>query len=228
MTRTPGTRTHAHTGIDTAPGTLPPGQRGGTRTTVESVIDGEAIERFYGLYVDAFGPLRTAAVARHVLHEDEFLDEMVNPLIDKYVTWDAAGRAVALATLTQHLETVPWISPDYFAHHYPEATARGAVFYLGIILTDPGRQRQRLFTDIVEAVISRVSEARGVCGWDLCALNAQVTRLGDVVTAVSQDISPVDVQVMDTQTYYVGIPEVTRPLLVPGAAMPQMRRSDAP
>ena len=39
-----------------------------------------------------------------------------------------------MSTLTRHLETVPWISPEYFAYHFPEHTARDAVYYLGFTL----------------------------------------------------------------------------------------------
>jgi hypothetical protein len=199
-----------------------PRQRGDTRITVESVIAEDDITRFYQLYLEAFGPLRTRAVARHVLHEDEFREEMVEPRIDKYVTWDADGRAIAMATLTHHLETVPWISPEYFAHHYPEATARDVVFYLGFILVEPVRQRGRVMTEITRAVVERVTEARGVCGYDLCALNSRTARLSDVVVAVSQDLSPVEIEVLDTQTYYCGVPEVARSVV----KLPQMRRTD--
>ena len=62
-----------------------PRQRGaadsGVTITVQSTIAEEDIEKFYGLYLDAFGPLRIIAVARHVLHEEEFREEMVDPLI---------------------------------------------------------------------------------------------------------------------------------------------------
>jgi hypothetical protein len=34
---------------------------------------------FWELYVAAFGPLRTRAAARQVLHEDEFFEEMADP-----------------------------------------------------------------------------------------------------------------------------------------------------
>ncbi|GAA1914044.1 hypothetical protein [Nocardioides marmoribigeumensis] len=207
----------------TVPPTTPAQRQGSTRITVEPVIEAEDIERFYGLYLDAFGPLRTMAVARHVLHEEEFLDEMVNPLIDKYVAWGADGQAIALATVTRHLSTVPWISPEYFAHHYPEQTERGAVFYLGFILAAPGRQRQRMFSEISRAVISRVAAARGVCGWDVCGFNDQVVGLSRVVEAVSQDISPVQVEVLDTQTYYCGVPEASRNL----TKLPRMRQDEA-
>jgi hypothetical protein len=215
--------TSTDTGTDTAlkpgvPTTIVP-QRGRPRITVESVIGAEDIAKFYGLYLEAFGPLRTLAVARHVLHEEEFLDDMVNPLVDKYVAWSDDGQAVALATLTQHLETVPWISPDYFAHHYPEAAGRNAVFYLGFVLADPGRRRQRVFTEVLAAVIRRVADARGICGWDACAFNVSEVGMRDVVVAVSQDVSPTQVEVIDTQTYFCSIPEVSRNL----ANLPQPR-----
>jgi DNA-dependent RNA polymerase auxiliary subunit epsilon len=204
-----------------APGA--PRQRGGVRITVEPAIDGPDVERFYALYLEAFGPLRTMAVARHVLHEDEFREEMVNPLIDKYVAWDEDGRAVAMATLTRHLETVPWISPEYFAHHYPEPWSRGAVFYLGFVLADPGRRRQRMFSEILAAVIRRVADARGICGWDACAFNVRHVKMRDVVVAVSQDVSPTEVEPIDSQTYFVSIPEASRNVV----NLPQMRRNES-
>ena len=197
------------------PSPSPPEQRTRTRITVESVVEGDDVDRFYELYLEAFGPLRTEAVARHVLHEEEFLAEMVDPLVDKYVAWDADGRAVAMATLTQHLETVPWIEPEYFAHRFPEVAARGAVFYLGFILVEREHRRGRLFSEITEAVIRRTVEARGVCGWDICAFNNRTVGLSDVVKALSDSVAPIDVEVLDTQTYYCGVPEVSRPAGVP-------------
>ena len=203
--------------------TTTPRQRGSLDIRVQTTIAEEEVERVYGLYLDAFAPLRVLAVARHVLHEDEFREEMADPLIDKYVARDADGQVIALATFTQHLETVPWISPDYFAHKYPEATARGAVFYLGFIFAVPGKQRERLFTEIARAIISRVAEARGICGWDACAFNDEVPRLSEVVAAVAEEISPVEVEVLDDQTYYCGVPQTTREL----TRLPQPRGGGA-
>jgi len=211
---------------------IPPGQRSrqhlstAARITVETVVEGEAVDLFYELYVEAFAPLRTEAVARHVLHEEEFLEEMVNPLVDKYVAWDADGRAIALATLTRHMETVPWIEPEYFAHRFPDAAERGAIFYLGFILVDRAHRRSRLFSEITEAVIRRVVENRGVCGWDICAFNNRTVGLSEVVKALSDSVAPIDVEVLDTQTYYCGIPEVSRPAPAPEAPTPpqQQRR----
>src|SRR3954469_18405846 len=95
--------------------------------TVEHRVDEPTAQRFFKLYLDTFGELAFRAVARQVLHEHEFMEEMVDPRVEKYLAWNPEGEAVGMCTLTKHLETVPWISPDYFAHHYPEHTARGAV-----------------------------------------------------------------------------------------------------
>ena len=48
---------------------------------------------------------------------------MLDPRVHKYIAWDDDGVAVGMSTLTRHLETVPWISPDFFAYHFPEHTA---------------------------------------------------------------------------------------------------------
>ncbi|MCW2852426.1 MAG: hypothetical protein JWM84_2090, partial [Nocardioides sp.] len=88
--------------------------------TVESAVDPETAMSYYQLYRDTFSALATKAVARQLLHEHEFLEEMHDPRVQKYVAWDECGEVVGLSTLTANLETVPWISAAYFAHHYPE------------------------------------------------------------------------------------------------------------
>ena len=55
-----------------------------------------------------------------------------------------------MITLTRHLESVPWISPDYFAARYPEQWARNAIYYMGFVLAHP-RNRERPFLDTIVA-----------------------------------------------------------------------------
>ncbi|MGZ4524317.1 MAG: hypothetical protein ACXVXO_13025, partial [Mycobacteriaceae bacterium] len=76
-------------------------------------MDDLTAQMFYDLYLAAFGPMRTRAAARNVLHQDEFFAEMNDTRVSKYVAWDADGRAVGLTTLTNDLHSVPWISPEY-------------------------------------------------------------------------------------------------------------------
>ena len=84
--------------------------------------------RYYELYRETFSALQVKAVARQLLHQHEFLEEMTDPRVHKYIAWDDDGEAVGMSTLTRHLETVPWLSPDFFAYHFPDHTARNAVY----------------------------------------------------------------------------------------------------
>jgi hypothetical protein len=179
-----------------------PGVRALPRVTRERVIAHEDVERFYQLYLAAFGPLRARAAARQVLHRSEFLEQMLDPRVWKFVAWDHEDRAVGLTTLTRDLDTVPWISPEYFAERYPEQTARRAVYYWGFTLTLPARRRNRIFLAMLTAIGKVVSADRGVCGYDICAYNNATMELAHHIEQLSQQLTDVTFEVLDTQTYY--------------------------
>ena len=65
--------------------------------TIETAIDGVHAEDFHRLSLDAFEPLQTLAAARQVLHRDEFMEDMQDPRVFKYVGW-SSRRPIALAT----------------------------------------------------------------------------------------------------------------------------------
>ena len=162
----------------------------------------EHAERFYQLYLAAFGPLRTRAVARQVLHHDEFLAEMVDPRVWKYVAWDDGDHPVGLATLTRDLEVVPWISPEYFAERYPAQAARSAIYYLGFILVHPHRQREQVFSQILQAGVEQLRAAEAVCAYDICEYNDAVYGFGSRIEGLLHELADVTVERVDTQTYY--------------------------
>jgi hypothetical protein len=168
--------------------------------TVESHIADEYVDRFYELYAAAFGPVQARAAARHMLTAAEFADEMADKRIDKYVAWNDAGEPVALATFTADLTAVPWISPQFYAARYPGEFARGAVFYLGYTLVDPDRATLRTFPAMMQLLVERMTQARGVCVFDVCAYNdgRSVGKMWDRVAR--RGVAQVDV--LDTQTYY--------------------------
>ncbi|MBA3527756.1 MAG: hypothetical protein H0T91_00265 [Propionibacteriaceae bacterium] len=170
--------------------------------TVETTISHDHQADFYGLYLEAFGPLRERAAARHVLTAKEFFGEMSDPRILKYVAWDGDGRPEALSTLTRDLSTVPWISPEYFAARYPEHTARRAVYYWGFVLARPNRRRPFLFRQILTAIIDKLATESGVCAYDICGFNNETMRFGDQIEAVAHRFADVTVEKLDTQTYY--------------------------
>jgi hypothetical protein len=186
--------------------------------TIESAVDFDTAARFWRLYKKTFGELAVMAVARQLLHEHEFMAEMLDERVDKYLAWDEEGEPVAMCTLTRHLETVPWISPDYFAHHYPEHTARGAVYYMGFILVDHEHRRAHLFLDLVRRIVENLHHQEAICAYDICSHNDRTLGLGDAVESLIKSMTRADVAVIDTQTYY-------RAIALGPYELPEMRSS---
>ena len=59
------------------------------------------------------------------MYRAEFHDVLADERVDKYVVTAPDGSLAALATMTNELAVVPLISPDYFAHRWPELYAAG-------------------------------------------------------------------------------------------------------
>lgn len=170
--------------------------------SVETVVDDATAARYYRLYREAFGELATRAAARQLLHEHEFLEEMRDPRVHKYVAQDASGQVVGMSTLTADLETVPWISPEYFAHHYPEHAARQAVYYLGFTLVDTRQRQARVFAAMVDRIVELLVAERAVCAWDICGYNDDTLGLGRNIERVVGRTAEVTIAPHDRQTYY--------------------------
>jgi len=177
---------------------------------VVSTVDEETAQRFWSLYRETFGRLAVAAVNRHLLSEHEFMEVMGDERVDKYlVCEDATGEAIAMCTLTNHLETVTWVSAEYFAHHYPDHAARNAVYYLGFSLVGATHRRAQLFTALITRVSQTLVDKGAMCAYDICQHNNQTIGLGDAVGAMIQSVAPIEVQAVDTQTYYAAVPVAT-------------------
>jgi hypothetical protein len=171
------------------------------KITIEATLDTDVIEQFYDLYVMAFQPLQTNAAARHMLSLEEFTEEMTDPRIEKHVVWDAHGEAIALTTLTTDLAAVPWISPHYFVHRYPEHAARGALFYLGYTLVHPDNEGTGVLARVTARIMRRMSEARGVLAFDVCGYNDATHKIGQSVANLSRSLD-MKMDRVDVQTYY--------------------------
>jgi hypothetical protein len=171
--------------------------------TVERSISSADVDMFYGLYEEAFGPLRTLAAARHVLHPGEFREEMADPRILKYVAWADTGDAIGVSTITSDLSAVPWISPEYYSTKFPEHAARGAIYYLGFTLVRLEARHGSVFQDMVTAMLSRVLADRAVVGWDICAYNDDAFGFGKSIRKMLERQTDVLLKIVDRQSYYV-------------------------
>ncbi len=172
---------------------------------VDDVVDGPRSAYLYQLYQDSFGPLRTLAAARHVMTAAEFRDEMCDPRILKYTVWRSPNEPIALATITQHPDALPWVSSDFFAARYPGHAARGAIYYLGLALVAPASGQYRLIERVVRAAVAACAADHGVLAYDVCEYNDTTVRFGRRAESVMHRIAPVRVGVADVQTYYEAV-----------------------
>ncbi|WP_327109709.1 hypothetical protein OHB12_17690 [Nocardia sp. NBC_01730] len=175
----------------------------GLYVTVETTIPDDRIDLFHRLYEDAFGPLRAKAIARQVLRRDEFHAEMVDPRVHKHVARLGSGEPIGVTTLTRHLDTVPWISPDYFAARYPEHAARDAIYYAGLTLVAPSARQGAAFHAMIDSIVQVLVAERAAVGWDICSYNNTRFSFADSIRAMLDEQANVEVAVEDSQIYYV-------------------------
>lgn len=182
--------------------------------TVATVLDADAIDAFYALYLGAFEPLRTEAAARHLLSYEEFEGEMRDARIEKYVVSDELQGPIALATLTRDLSVIPWISFDYYYSRYADAIERGALFYLGYILVGGSHRRSKALLMLTDRINRTLSDAGGVLGFDLCQRNDKegIGRLALKLLGSSKDI-----ELLDTQNYYAADYQAASKVTVSGS-----------
>ncbi|WP_194836113.1 hypothetical protein [Nocardia sp. XZ_19_369] len=172
------------------------------RITIETKIPDDQIAIFHRLYEESFAPLRTKSMVRQVLHRDEFCAEMVDPRVDKHVVWNDSGEPIGLTTLSKHLDTVPWISPEYFSARYPEHAARDAIYYVGFTLVAPSARQGPAFRAMIESVVQVLVADRAAVGWDICSYNNTRSWFTEGVLTVLDTQANLEVAVEDSQTYY--------------------------
>lgn len=163
----------------------------------------ELKESFWPVYEESFGPLRALAAARQVLTEEEFAAELQDPRIWKYLALDGEGRLAGLVTLTDDVSTMPWISPEYYQHHYPDEWDRGALFYGGIFLVRPDMRHHAVTAHMGACVVQRVAAVEGIVAYDMCGFNVDGLGLNRAAERILNCIAEFEVQAVDVQTYYV-------------------------
>jgi hypothetical protein len=178
------------------------GQRGLWRFTREYVVEPELTFVFYQLYEAAFAPLRVRSIARQALTEAEFAAQMTNGDVVKYVAWDAAGNPVGMCALTRQLDSVPWISPEYFAERYPQHWERNAVWYLNFVLAHPSQRHARFVDQLMEVGVDELVSQGAVCAYDMCSYNDEVLGLGRRLVQRFERTTGATPQLADTQNYY--------------------------
>jgi ribosomal protein S18 acetylase RimI-like enzyme len=159
------------------------------------VIEGDTVDTLFDLYLRAFDSLRTTAAAQHMMTLDYFADVLADKRVTKHLVTDLERN--------NDLTAYPYVSPDYFAHRWPEEYAQGRVWYVGFLAVDPDYQGTGAVAHLVGSICQAVSETGGVVGLDVCGYNEQSLRLPTALLRLGRTFSPgVSHQRVDTQSYW--------------------------
>ena len=175
--------------------------RVGTVETL-SVVPDETARRFLTIYRAAFAPLEKLAPARQALTDEEFLEEMSEPAVVKFVGWDDRHEACALAFMATDLSVLPWVSRPYFAARFPEHYARGAVYYFGALLVRPDRQRGPWAKLLLEHLVRKVTADRAIAAFDCCEHTVSVVRLPEMIARVGHRLATLETAELEPQRYF--------------------------
>ncbi len=136
------------------------------RITRETTVGEELAKKYWLIYKAAFEPLKVLSPCRQSFNEEEFMEEMTDERVLKFVLWDDEGDAVAMSMVAVDLSALPWISPEYFAARFPEQFAAGTIYYFGTILVPPEHQNRGYMEMLLEELENFVVRNDGIAAFD--------------------------------------------------------------
>jgi GNAT superfamily N-acetyltransferase len=170
--------------------------------SAQQVIHGDLLEDAWKLYQLAFDPLRYRAAARHVMYADEFDAVMADVRITKYLAYGEDGSLQGASTMTADLSALPYLSPEYFAHRWPERYQAGQIFYIGFLGVHPDFHGSGILGQLVECMTKEVAAIDGLAVVDVCADNKDRLHLPRALNSLASTWAPqVQMSTLDTQTY---------------------------
>jgi hypothetical protein len=180
--------------------------------THERHIDGDIAEALWQGYRENFVPLAELAILQHLYPREEILAELANPDILKIVGWQN-GEPVGLGMVTNVLEAVPQISPEFLRTRYPEQAARQAIYFGILVMVSPRVRGRTLFGRIYTELWQVPARAGGVLAFDVCEFNRTMFDADGLASRISSQFPRAHVGIVDRQTWYVA--ELPEPLPEP-------------
>ncbi len=170
---------------------------------VENRVTGSERESAWVAYEAAFAPLRIRAMQRACMTRAEFDACMADSRIAKYLAVDGEGRVQGMGTMTNQIEAVTLVSPEFFAHRWPEYYSTGRCYYIGVIGAAPGHQGSQLFTRLAQLMSYTAWLGAGVCVIDVCQRNVEEFALPQSLARIGgQVVEGLEAELVDTQTYW--------------------------
>ncbi|CAB4884593.1 unannotated protein [freshwater metagenome] len=191
--------------------------------THETSITGAHADALWDAYRANFEPLASLAVLQHFYSRDEVLAELSNPRILKIVGWQD-GQPVGLAMVTNSLEDVPQISPEFLRSSYPDHAATNTIYFGILVMVVPELRGRTLFSRLYIELWQVPATAGGVLVFDICDFNRLSFEADTLTQRIADNFPQSSVRVIDRQTWYVA--ELPRPIPShPSLSVPASRSS---
>ncbi len=170
---------------------------------IRTVVQDAGRESAWTAYEASFAPLRTRAMQRACMTRAEFDDCMADVRIAKYLALDPQGEVQGIGTMTNAIEAIPLVSPEFFEHRWPEHYAAGLCYYIGIVAAAPDRQGTELFTRLIQLMSYTAWVSGGIGVLDVCQANVEDHKLPQSIARIcGQVIDDIQIELVDTQTYW--------------------------
>jgi hypothetical protein len=183
------------------------GRQGGRQVTkfdVARVLTSDEVSVAWQLYQERFTDLDARAVQRHLMTWAEFHHVCADGDVEKWRVFDEHDQLVGLATYTNVLESMPLISPAYFAARYPEQFTAGQVWYCGFVCVAE-QAGSTAFLELITRMYRHATDRGGVISLDYCGANEKLAQ--HVKVALTRLAGGADsgfrAVPADTQTYWV-------------------------
>jgi hypothetical protein len=181
--------------------------------THEMVITGESAEKLWNAYRDNFEPLTALAIMRHFVSRDEVLAWLSNPRIHKIIGWQS-DEPVGLALVTNSLDDVKDISPNFLRTKYPEHANRNAIYYGILVMVSHSLRGRTLFGRLYTELWQIPALDSGILVFDACEFNRTSFGADELAQRIADRFPRSSLEVLDRQTWYVAeLPEPIPPRL---------------
>jgi hypothetical protein len=170
--------------------------------STQTVVAGALLEAAWTLYQASFDPLRNLAVQRHVMYVEEFEAVMADPRVEKFLAYANDGTLAGLSTMTADLLAVPLVSPEYFAHRWPDRYREGRIYYIGFLAVHPDSHGTGVFGEMVKTMTHEVALVGGLAIIDVCTYNKDRLHLPRAINSLAATwASDLTMTILDAQSY---------------------------
>lgn len=177
---------------------------------VRREVDHLLAEELLAAYSTAFAPLAALSPVRQTYRDDDFMADMANPAIIKFVARDASGAICAMSTLTNDLTTQPWLSPAYYEKRYPVHLSEGRLYYVGVLLVMPQHQGGPWASMLLTSVIRWLAVRRAIATFDCCSFNVDDVQLPRLIELVARREAVGNLEELGRQHFYALVLDDTR------------------